>query len=129
VHGDETEKPKPPWLDATIETEEMQVLHRETAERVLTDRHVGLLREIINVQPDSMRALARRVERDISPVSEDLHDLVDAHVIELVETGPRNSKRPVLRYDFIFILPIVFEGEIVEEDRLGGTEYASVGGE
>lgn len=90
------------------------VLRRDTAQRVLTDKRMELLREIIDETPDSMRDLSRRVERDISRVSGDLDELYKANIIDYEQNG--RSKRPVLVSPNVFVQPIVFEGDVIGEE-------------
>lgn len=90
------------------------LLRRETAERVLTEKRMELLREIAGGEEiTSMRDLARRVDRDISRVSKDLEILSKANIIEYEQKG--NSKRPVLKHSNVFVKPVVYEGEVMTE--------------
>lgn len=90
------------------------ILRRETANRVLTEKRIELLREIADEPPESMRALARRVDRDIIQVRKDLVELHTANLIDIEEVG--RSKRPTLSSPNIFVEPIVFDGEVIEDD-------------
>jgi predicted transcriptional regulator len=69
--------------------------------RVFSPRAIDLLRAIVREEPDSMRAAARLVDRDIKDVSRNLERLAEYDVVEFVEEG--RSKRPVVPYDDIRI--------------------------
>lgn len=90
------------------------LLRRETAERVLTEKRIELLREIAgDEEVTSMRDLARRVDRDISRVSKDLDILSKANIIEYEQKG--RSKRPVLQTSNVFVEPIIYDGKVMTE--------------
>lgn len=67
--------------------------------RVFSDTNMELLRVIAEEEPESMRELARLVERDIKDVSRNLHELDRLGVVRLEDAG--RSKRPVVWYDEI----------------------------
>jgi len=74
----------------------------ETAlERVLSAKHLELLRTIVRDSPDSMRALARLVDRNPKNVSISLHRLADLGLVRLEADG--RAKRPVVWYDEIAV--------------------------
>ena len=82
-------------------------LRRDTAENVLTEKRVELLRTIERQDVSSIRDLARQVDRDVSIVSRDLDVLFEADVIEFEQDG--RAKRPKLAHENIFVKPVVFE--------------------
>lgn len=90
------------------------LLSQETAERVLTGKRMELLREIERRDLESVRELARHVDRDVSIVSRDLDVLYEAEVIDF-EDGSGRSKRPVVAHENILVKPVVFDGDILDE--------------
>lgn len=93
--------------------EDVLTLRRETAERVLTEKRVELVEVIVSGDIESVRDLARTVDRDVSIVSRDLDVLYEADVIEFEEEGA--AKRPVIAHENIFIKPLVLEGQVFDE--------------
>jgi predicted transcriptional regulator len=74
----------------------------ETAlERVLRAKNLELVRAIATEEPDSVRELARLVERDIKNVSESVNRLVELGLIELHDAG--RAKKPTVWYDHVEI--------------------------
>lgn len=72
----------------------------ETAlERLFRAKNIELLRAIATEQPESVRALARTVDRDVKNVSTALDELAELGLVRLEEEG--RSKRPVVPYDDI----------------------------
>lgn len=69
--------------------------------RVFSPRAIDLLRAIVRDEPESMRAAARLVDRDIRDVSRNLEQLAEYDIVEFVDEG--RSKRPVVPYDEIQI--------------------------
>lgn len=67
--------------------------------RVFSETNMELLHVIAEEEPESMRELARLVERDIKDVSRNLHELERLGVVRLEDAG--RSKRPVVWYDDI----------------------------
>lgn len=96
--------------------DDISVLRRETAERVLTKKRAELIEQIATGEVESIRDLARRVDRDVSIVSRDLDILSEARVVEFEEDG--RAKRPTLAHKNIFIEPVVFAGQIAETDSV-----------
>lgn len=64
--------------------------------------NIALLQAIAREQPESIRELARLVERDVSPVHRDLDRLEDYGLVAF-EQGVGWAKRPVVPYDEIDI--------------------------
>lgn len=83
----------------------VRVISVETAERTLTERRRELLRTIKHEQPESVRALARTLDRDKGAVSRDLATLCEAGVVTYEENG--RAKRPVLAQEHLVVEPIV----------------------
>lgn len=94
--------------------EDTHLLQRETAEKVLTEKRMELVREIATTEPESVRELARRVDRDVGRVSRDLDTLYKAEVIEYEQKG--RAKQPVLAHENIFVWPVVYDGSVLEEN-------------
>lgn len=90
---------------ATAGMEGVNVISRKTAHLVLTDRRYELLQTIKHDQPESVRALARMVDRDKGAVSRDLATLCTAGVATYEKNG--RAKRPVLAQEHLVVEPIV----------------------
>jgi len=69
----------------------------ETLGRIFRSTNLELLQAIIEHDPESIRALARVVDRHPPDVLENVHELADYGLIELREEG--RSKRPLVWYD------------------------------
>jgi predicted transcriptional regulator len=72
--------------------------HAELA-RLLSPTNIELLRAIREHEPESMRAAAALVDRDIKDVHRNLEELEALDVIEFEQAG--RAKRPVVRFDEI----------------------------
>lgn len=66
---------------------------------LLTDRRVELLRSIMTKQPDSIRQLAERLERDVKTIHNDLQILAEYDIVHFEQAG--RAKRPFVPYDTI----------------------------
>jgi predicted transcriptional regulator len=71
----------------------------EALERVLSAKNLELLRTTVTEEPNSVRDLARRVDRDIKNVSTALNELESLGLLEFETAG--RAKRPVVWYDDI----------------------------
>ncbi|WP_096391303.1 HVO_A0114 family putative DNA-binding protein [Halopenitus persicus] len=71
----------------------------ETFGRVFRSTNLELLETIVAHEPESIRELARLVDRNPPDVLENVHELADYGLIELEDDG--NAKRPVVWYDEI----------------------------
>lgn len=100
------------WL-AESDREDFLNLRRETAERVLTEKRMEIVAAIAEGDVESVRDLARRLDRDVSIVSRDLDVLFEAAVIDYERDG--RAKRPVLAHENVFVTPVVFDGQVLEE--------------
>jgi len=69
--------------------------------QVLSDKNVELIRAIAREEPESIRELARLVERDIHQVHDAVTELATLSLIELNEEG--RSKKPRVWYDSISV--------------------------
>jgi predicted transcriptional regulator len=70
-------------------------------ERVLRAKNLELLRTIATEDPESVRELARLVDRDVKNVSEALNRLEELGLVDLEREG--RAKRPVVWYDHLEI--------------------------
>jgi predicted transcriptional regulator len=66
---------------------------------LLTDRRIELLRSIMTKQPDSIRQLAERLDRDVKTVHDDLQILTEYDIVHFQQAG--RAKRPFVPYDSI----------------------------
>jgi predicted transcriptional regulator len=66
---------------------------------LLTDRRVELLRSIMAERPDSIRQLAKRLDRDVKSIHDDLQVLADYDIVHFEQAG--RAKRPFVPYDTI----------------------------
>jgi predicted transcriptional regulator len=71
----------------------------ESLERVLSEQNLELIRTIAATEPDSIRELAREVDRDIKNVSEAVTELVELGLVETTKEG--RAKRPHVWYNTI----------------------------
>lgn len=93
---------------------DVHVIQRETARKVLTEKRTELLSEVLYNPAESVRELARNLERDPGRVSEDLKVLYKAEIIDY-EEGEGRAKRPVLAHKNVHVTPIIYDGELIEE--------------
>lgn len=74
---------------------------------LLTDRRLEVLRAIYEEPPDSISALAERLDRSYSAVYEDVEILAEHDVVNF-RKGPRGAKQPYVPYDTIRVdIPLV----------------------
>lgn len=73
----------------------------EALERVLSAKNLELVRTIATREPESVRELARLVDRDIKNVSTALNRLAELGLVELHEEG--RAKKPTVWYDHVEI--------------------------
>jgi len=73
--------------------------------RIFRPTNLELLEAIVMDEPDSIRELARVVDRHPPEVTENVHELADYGIIELEQDG--RAKRPTIWYD-----EIEFSGDI-----------------
>jgi predicted transcriptional regulator len=72
---------------------------RARLRQLLTDRRMELLEEVMDHPPESIRALADRLDRDVHDVHDDLHLLADYDIIHFEERG--RAKKPYVPYDTV----------------------------
>lgn len=68
---------------------------------LLTNRRMELLESVMETPPESIRALAERLDRDVHDVHDDLHLLADYGIIQFREHG--RAKQPYVPYDTVRI--------------------------
>lgn len=83
----------------------VQIISLEEAHTVLTPKRRELIEALSQAGYESIRSLAREIDRDKGQVSRDLAILAE-HGIVTFETDGR-SKRPLLSQEHIVIEPIV----------------------
>ncbi|WP_254533511.1 helix-turn-helix domain-containing protein [Natrinema gelatinilyticum] len=92
----ESVPPKP----STLSVEDL-----ETFGRIFRPTNLKLLEAIADHEPDSIRELARTVDRHPPEVTDNINELADYGLVELEQNG--RAKRPIVWYDEIDIdLPI-----------------------
>ena len=72
---------------------------RTRLRQLLTDRRMELLEEVMERPPESIRALADRLDRDVHDVHDDLHLLAEYDIIHFKEDG--RAKKPYVPYDTV----------------------------
>lgn len=96
IDADENVEPRP----STLNIESL-----ETFGRIFRPTNLTLLEAIAEHEPDSIRELARLVDRHPPEVTENVNELADYGLIELTEDG--RAKRPTIWYD-----EIEFSGDV-----------------
>jgi len=86
----------------------------EALERVLSAKNLELVRTIATEEPESVRELARLVDRDIKNVSTALNRLEEIGLVELEDVG--RAKKPTVWYDHVEIDIQVTPGDHDDSD-------------
>lgn len=81
----------------TINFQDPSELHK-----LFTERRLDLLRSVMTDPPDSIRALADRLDRGVSEVHDDVYVLNDLGILYF-EDGPGRRKRPRVPYERIHV--------------------------
>ena len=86
------------------------VLRRENGRDILTESRLELVGylERRGDEVESVRDLARSLDRDKGAVSKDLHRLAELDIVEYEGEGDGEAKRPVLKHDHVIIEPVVY---------------------
>lgn len=84
--------------------EGVQILSLESAEKVLTPKRREIIETLRTENVESVRDLARRLDRDKGQVSRDLGILAEHAVIHYEEDG--RAKRPCLTQEHIIVEPL-----------------------
>lgn len=89
---------------------DLLVLRRENGRDALTDARLALIDYLDRHGDDieSVRDLARHLDRDKGAVSKDLHRLAALDIIEYDNAGDGDAKRPRLKHTHVVIEPIVY---------------------
>ena len=77
----------------------LSIENLETFGRVFRSTNLELVAAIVEHEPESIRELARLVDRNPPDVLDNVNELADYGLIELEENG--STKRPVVWYDEI----------------------------
>lgn len=99
--------------DAVLSVESMEALGR-----ILSPVNLELLQAIIEHEPESIRTLARAVDRRPPDVLGNVNELADYGLLELEAEG--RAKRPVVRYDELDI-DIALHAGANDEEASGAT--------
>lgn len=78
-------------------------------ERVLTKRRLQIVEFLTEHDPESIRDLARRLDRHVSSVKDDLDVLARNELIEYETDG--NKKAPRLKHRNVFVRPLLLDGK------------------
>ena len=89
--------------DENVEPQQstLSIENLETFGRIFRPTNLELLEAITTHEPESIRELARTVDRHPPDVLDNSNELVDYGLVELVEEG--RSKRPIVWYDEISV--------------------------
>lgn len=93
----------------------------ERIARILTGKRLELLKAVMEEEPESMRALARLVDRNPKEVNDDVHLFEEYGIISLEQDG--RAKRPVVPYDK---LEFAVTLELDDSSESGGDERLAV---
>lgn len=74
---------------------------RTRLRRLLTERRMEVLEEVMERPPLSIRALADRLDRDVHDIHDDLHLLADYDIVHFETEG--RAKRPYVPYETVRI--------------------------
>ncbi len=79
----------------------------ETVRKVLTPERIRIISMIKEKKPKSIYELAKMLGRNRSSVMRDLKHLTTLGLVEFDDSGRRNRKRPVVKYEEInIVIPI-----------------------
>ena len=87
------------WEDGEEVPHVVNFEDRSRVRQLLTDRRMELLEAVMEHPPESMRALADRLDRDVHDVHNDLHLLAEYDIIHFEEDG--RAKKPYVPYDTV----------------------------
>jgi predicted transcriptional regulator len=89
------------WEDGEAVSHVVNFEDRARLRQLLTDRRMELLEALMEEPPESIRALADRLERDVHDVHDDLHLLAEYDIIHFEADG--RAKQPCVPYDTVRI--------------------------
>lgn len=104
--------------DVEPEPSHLTVENLETFWRIFRPTNLALLEAIAEHEPESIRALARLVDRHPPEVTENVTELADYGLIELQEAG--RAKQPRVWYD-----EIEFSGDVSLHDVDDGSDLST----
>ena len=87
------------WEDGEEVPHVVNFEDRTRVRQLLTDRRMELLEAVMEHTPESMRALADRLDQDVHDVHNDLHLLAGYDIIHFEEDG--RAKKPYVPYDTV----------------------------
>lgn len=89
--------------------EDVLFIDLEDARKVLTEKRLEIIETIRDEDIESIRDLARKLDRQENVVHDDLMLLFEEGIIDFEEEA--NRKMPVLRHENIFVRPITLKRE------------------
>lgn len=95
--------------------EDVLLLDPEDARKVLTAKRREIIEIMKNEEIESIRGLARRLDRNVSLVHEDLKLLFEEGVIDFEKR--KNRKAPVLRHKNIIVKPLILQEKECGKER------------
>ena len=87
------------WEDGKEVPNVVNFEDRGRLRQLLTDRRMELLEQVMEDPPESIRALAARLDRDVHDVHDDLHLLAEYDIIYFEQDG--RAKKPYVPYDTV----------------------------
>ena len=87
------------WEDGEEVPHVVNFEDRSRVRQLLTDRRMELLEAVMEQPPESMRALADRLDRDVHDIHDDLHLLAEYDIIYFEDDG--RAKKPYVPYDIV----------------------------
>ncbi|MFC7076103.1 HVO_A0114 family putative DNA-binding protein [Haloarcula halophila] len=81
-----------------------QIISQQTADEVLTQKRRELISALETEQIESVRGLARMLDRDKAAVSRDLKLLAEHGIVDFDADG--QAKRPYLQHDHLVVEPV-----------------------
>ena len=111
--GDDVDEIEFPGYEPLLRRFAQELPDEAALARLLSARNLELLRAIASEDPESIRALARTVDRDVKNVSTALDDIEALGLVEFERDG--QAKRPTIWYDDIEIAVDLRSGASGEE--------------
>jgi predicted transcriptional regulator len=84
----------------------------DAARRILTEKRIQIIETLTEEEVESIRDLARRLDRHVSTVKEDLDVLSQEQVVEYEQQGQR--KVPTLKHPNVIVKPILLNGTVTQ---------------
>lgn len=85
--------------------DDVHILSRDTADKALTPKRMEIVRVLKEREIESVRELARVLDRDKGQVSRDLQVLAELSIIHYESDG--RSKSPRLSHEHVVVEPVV----------------------